>query len=77
MAGVNKGPIRYDAGYLSPMKWHSYVVAMAGRGQFFQSGVRRAAVECMNRLAVHVKNGKSWSQAVELRKAELEAADGA
>ena len=59
------------------MAWHSYVVAQQPGTDFFKHHLRNAAVQCMNRLGEHVSKGKSWSQAVELRKAELEATDGA
>jgi predicted regulator of amino acid metabolism with ACT domain len=59
------------------MAWHSYVVAQQPGTKFFKFHLRNAAIECMNRLGKHVSNGKSWAEAVELRKTELAEADGA
>lgn len=73
MAGLSRG-IRPPA--FHPIWWHSYAKAMEPGADFFQHGVRNAAIQCMNRLGERVKKGETWQQAVESRKAEVEAARG-
>lgn len=74
MAGVNRR--RRPTGG-ETLNWHRYIQATKVDTPLFRNAMRNSANICINRLWAATKTGKSLSQAVEDRIAELEAADGA